>query len=524
MNTLQKNRRLRKLLAVLLAMVMALSALSVSAFALFKENTEYEEYTFFGDSITAAYGIPDYFAVKEKHGTAEGYRVKNSYADLVASGVGIEGESRYHNEAHSGWRTSEVREIVDDTYNNDDGAAARGIASVFGAPGAQLTLEENRSRIIAELQKSDLITLGVGSNDLQLPLLLSLFTVLNPTASEDYTAWAIEDLLNQYGSSSQVISALAQAVALAHGVEFAVKTISEAALTGLYKFQANYPVMMRKIHEINPDATIVGIGFYNPFSQTRITPDIPISIGKLVDPVIQAMNLYISTLCPARNLYTYVNAFDVTTIGTVNLSDFLGGGDAGGLFGSEAANNFMLYIHPDEAGHAYIANQVLKALPEHHIAHVREIKQNKADGNWYLYDNNTIDTGAQGIYPNKYGWWKTTNGKVTFKETGVFQNDYGWWRVVDSKVDFKANGIYKNRYGWWKTTDGKVTFRENGIFKNEYGWWRVVNSKVDFDFTGIQSNQYGTWYLENGKVNFQKTGTVQYEGGTFQVQNGKVVK
>lgn len=522
MKQLSLMNRTRKLLAVLLALVMMVSLASVAAFALYKDNTEYEEYTYFGDSVTAAYGIPDYFAVKEKYGTAEGYRVKNSYADLVATGVGIEGEERYHNEAHSGWRTSEVREIVDPDYNNDDGAAARGIASVFGAQGSQDSLEANRARIIAELKRSDLITLDIGSNDLQLPLLLSLFSVLNPTASDDYTAWAIEDMLKEYGNANEVISALAQGVALAHGVEFAVETITKAALTGLAKFQQNYPVMMRKIHEINPDATIVGIGFYNPFSQTRIHPSIPLSIGKVIDPVIRSMNLYIAQLCPARNLYTYVDAFNVTTIGTLNLSDFIGG-EGGSLINMEAAGNFMLYIHPDEAGHAYIAEQVLKALPEHHIKHERIIKKNPADNGWYLYDNGKIDYSAQGIYKNQHGWWKTTNGKVTFKETGIFKNEYGWWRVVDSKVDFKANGIYKNKYGWWKTTNGKVTFKECGLFKNEYGWWRVVNSKVDFDFTGVQSNNRGTWYLEKGKVNFKKNGTVKVDGETYKVKNGKVI-
>ncbi|MBQ8063936.1 MAG: hypothetical protein IJ230_08390 [Clostridia bacterium] len=522
MKTIHRTKRTYRVMAVLLAVVMVFSALSISAAALYKEQTEYSEYTFFGDSVTAAYGIPDYFVVKEKNGTAEGYRVKNSYADLVAAGVGIEGEERYHNEAHSGWRTSEVREVVDPSYDNDDGAAARGIAAVFGAQGSQNTLEENRTRIIAELKRSDLITLDIGSNDLQLPLVLSLFSVLNPTASEDYTAWAIEDLLNRYGNANEVINVLAQGVALAHGVEFAIRTISEAALTGLYKVQQNYPIMMRKIHEINPDATIVGIGFYNPFSQARISPNIPISIGKVIDPVIQSMNLYISQLCPAKNLYTYVDAFKVSTIGTLSLTDFLGGED-GSLINMSAANNFMLYIHPDEAGHAYIAEQVLKALPEHHIKHDRIVKKNPADKNWYLYDNDKIDYTAQGIYKNQNGWWKTTNGLVTFDETGVFKNEYGWWRVVDSKVDFNANGIYKNKYGWWKTTNGRVTFRESGLFKNENGWWRVVDSKVDFDFTGVQSNQNGTWYLEKGKVNFQKNGKVKVDGETFQVKNGRVI-
>ena len=147
----------------------------------------------------------------------------------------------------------------------------------------------------------------------------------------------------------------------------------------------------------------------------------------------------------------------------------------------------------------------------------------KKDNKWICADKDgKFVSGANGIYKNDNGWWKTTNGVVTFKETGIFKNEYGWWRVENSKVNFKANGIYKNQYGWWKTTNGKVTFKENGVFKNKYGWWRVVNSKVVFNANSIYKNAYGWWKTTNGKVTFDETGVFKNDYGSWYVKDSKV--
>ena len=154
--------------------------------------------------------------------------------------------------------------------------------------------------------------------------------------------------------------------------------------------------------------------------------------------------------------------------------------------------------------------------------HKTTVFYNEKTDQWMVFIDGMFSKNANGIYQNKYGWWKATNGIVTFKENGVFQNNFGWWRVKDSKVDFNAQGIYHNSFGWWKTTNGKVTFKENGVFQNEFGWWKVKDSKVDFSFTGIASNKYGSWYIEKGKVNFNKKGKVKYDGKTYTIKGGKV--
>jgi hypothetical protein len=133
---------------------------------------------------------------------------------------------------------------------------------------------------------------------------------------------------------------------------------------------------------------------------------------------------------------------------------------------------YTLYVHPSLEGHAYIADQVLKAIPDKPAVLNGIVKGE--DGRWALYRNNKVVTSA----------------------TGIYQNEKGWWRVKDGYVDFEANGIYQNALGWWKTTNGKVTFKENGLFSNQYGTWKVENSKVNFNYNG----SYQGKTIKNGKV------------------------
>ena len=525
----------RKILALFLALVMAATAMCITAFAAHKK--QYESYTFFGDSVTTGFGIQSYFDVADVGGTAEGRRVPGAYPDLVAKGVGIdENNENYYNEAHSGWRTSELRETLDPTYNNEDGAVAKALSQGM-ANGKELADPQDvrlQERIREEIAKSDLITIDLGSNDIQLPIIMALYAAIYPAYAsyfgvQDYKAWVIEDLLQKYGAENDLIAKLTEAVAKVHGIEYALEVVSKAALGGIHKFNTNYPAIINLIREINPDVDIYVIGLYNPMTEATLSDNIPIPIGKALDPAIMSLNLYLSQLCPARRYYTYVDAFNTTVLGTISLASFVGSD-----MNLAGMGDYTMYIHPNDAGHAYIADQVLKAIPDvEDEAPAEEPAEEPAqetvlngivkgpDGKWAMYKDGKVDTSYTGIAKNEYGWWRVENGYVNFNANSIYKNEYGWWKCTDGKVTFDENGIYKNEYGWWKTTDSKVTFKENSIYKNEYGWWKTTDSKVTFKETGIFSNQYGKWYVKNSKVDFKKNGKVKFNGKTYTVKNGK---
>ncbi|MEE1300288.1 MAG: GDSL-type esterase/lipase family protein, partial [Acutalibacteraceae bacterium] len=361
-------KQTRKLLAILLALVLAMSAICVTAFAAHKK--QYQSYVFFGDSVTTGFGIPSYFVVAQttETGTAEGKRVPGAYPDLVAKGVGIdEDNENYYNEAHSGWRTSELRETLDPSYNNDDGAAAKALSQGMAGDEKELADPQNpklQEKVREEIAKSDLITIDLGSNDIQLPIIMALYAAIYPQYASyfgqpEYKDWVVEDMLKKYGSENDLIVKLTEAVAKIHGIEYALEVVSKAALSGLYKFNTNYPAIINLIHEINPNADIYVIGLYNPLSDTAISDDIPIKIGKALDPVMMSLNLYLAQLNPAKKYYTYVDAFNTTVLGTITLSSLVGKD-----MNLAGMGDYTMYIHPNEDGHAYIAKQVLNAIPD----------------------------------------------------------------------------------------------------------------------------------------------------------------
>ena len=531
-------KRTRRVLAILLALVMAMSAICISAFAAHKK--QYQSYVFFGDSVTTGFGIQSYFDVAEEGGTAEGMRVAGAYPDLVAKGVGIdEDNENYYNEAHSGWRTSDLRETLDPSYNNDDGAAAKALSKgmannkVLADPQSK----ELQDRIREEIAKSDLITIDLGSNDIQLPIIMALYAAIYPQyasyfGQQEYKDWIIEDLLKKYGSENDMIVKLTEAVAKIHGIEYALEIVSKAALSGLYKFHTNYPAIIKMIHEINPNADIYVIGLYNPLSDTAISDDIPLKIGKALDPVMMSLNLYLAQLNPAKRYYTYVDAFNTSVLGTITLSSLVGKD-----MNLAGMGDYTMYIHPSEKGHAYIADQVLKAIPDvEDPAPAEEPAQQEpaqeqpaqedpapAQPSTPAKEEPADKDLLNGVVQGPDGKWAMyLDGQVDTDYTGIAQNQYGWWRIENGYVNFNAQSIYQNEFGWWKCTDGKVTFKEQEIYQNQYGWWKCTDSKVTFKETGIFKNKYGKWYCKDSKVDFNKNGKVKYNGKTYTVKNGKV--
>ena len=529
-------KRTRKVLALLLALVMAMSAICISAFAAHKK--QYQSYTFFGDSVTTGFGIDSYFVVAKEQasGTAEGARVPGAYPDLVAKGVGIDEDNpNYYNEAHSGWRTSELRETLDPSYNNDDGAAAKALSKGMAGDKALADPQDPRlqERMRERLAKSDLVTIDLGSNDIQLPIIMALYAAIYPQYASyfgqpEYKDWVIEDMLKKYGSENDLIVKLTEAVAKIHGIEYALEIVSKAALSGLYKFHTNYPAIIKMIHEIAPNADIYVIGLYNPLSDTAISDQIPIKIGKALDPVMMSLNLYLAQLNPAKKYYTYVDAFNTSVIGTITLTSLVGKD-----MNLAGMGDYTMNIHPNEKGHAYIADQVLKAIPDVEDPAPAEEPAQQDPAQEPAQDQPQPATPAKeepadkdllnGVCQGPDGKWAMyVDGVVDTGYTGIAQNKYGWWRIENGYVNFNAQSIYQNEYGWWKCTDGKVTFKEQEIYQNQYGWWKCTDSEVTFKETGIFKNKYGKWYCKNSKVDFNKNGKVKYNGKTYTVKNGKV--
>lgn len=537
-------RTTRKLLSILLALVMAASAMCLSVLAESKYN--YRKVTLIGDSIATALRMewrgegapPESIAKQYKYNPSSGqwYRagatngawVENSWPARVVRGVGLS-ENDLYSYGREAFSSIEFRRMLDTDYkpSDEDMVISEALYAAYGADQQGRGLSYFQKQLPKDLANSDLVLLGMGSNDI-FSYALSHYT--NVTAGLETTALnraqlqaleALDGIVSQLVAEGQFAEAWAKVISTAKTVNALEQTLIvmvKVILQGVQKFLQNWDVIVDKIHEYNPNATVMAVSLFNATEGIYLTEDIKLDIGQIMKPVFDTMNNHMKYYAKKTGYYTYVDCSKTDHPSWPTAMDIV-------KDTSQLMVYMMLCTHPSFEGQEYMAKQVLAALPEK--ASDRVVKQNPNDGNWYLYDGDKIDTSYTGIAQNEYGWWRIVNGKVDFNANGVYQNEYGWWYVKDGKVDFDYTGFASNRFGTWRIVNGKVDFDANGVTgeqkdwryvengkvitsmnsvcQNRFGWWKVTNGRVDFGYTGWASNQYGNWWISGGRVDFVKT-------------------
>lgn len=551
-----------KVFSLLLALVMAASAMCISVLAESKSN--YKKVTLIGDSIATALrmewrgegappaDIAKYYRYNEgsgvwtRTGATHGTWVENSWPARVVRGVGLN-ENDLFNYGREAFSSIEFRRMLDPTYapSEEDLAISDGLYKEYGADLQGRGLDYIQKQLPKDIAKSDLVLVGMGSNDI---FSYAMVHYGNVTAGLETTALnraqlkaleAIDGVVSSLVADGQFAEAWAKIISTAKTVNALEQTLTimvKVILQGVQKFLTNWDVIINRIHECNPNATVMAVSLFNATEGIYLTDSIKIDVGQVMKPVFDLMNAHMKSYAKKTGYYTYVDCTKTSHPGWPTAMEIV-------QDTSQLMVYMMLCTHPNYEGQEYMANQVLAALPEK--SSDRIVKKNEEDGNWYLYEGDAIQYDYTGIARNDYGWWRIENGKVNFKANGVYKNEYGWWYVKDGKVDFDYTGFASNQYGTWRIVKGKVAFQENGltgegkdwryvkggkvdpnangVYKNRFGWWKVTNGKVDFGYTGIASNQNGTWYIQGGRVNFLKTGLIRVNGQTYRVAGGRVL-
>ena len=314
------KKSLKSLLSLLLVLVMVLGIVAVPAAADSKRKFNY--YVSLGDSITA--GAPYYDPY------AENVWVEGKYPILVKRAVNAEDGFQG---GRCGWRSNELRVILDDDYDGDDFTV--NFLNQWGVQN-QTDLIEARGRYREHLKKADLITVAVASNDLLGNTTRVSRELSNSIAAANPLKAVFDAAVAALQSSGLV--AFAQLVSAAGNIGILPTLMSESVKAmekGTADFKENFDVIIRKLRELNPTAEIVCLGTYtNPSSEYG-----ELSVA-LAQPFVDEINSYISTGCPYRDQYRYA---DISGI------DMTPGHTPDGR-------------HPDDAGHAFIAGKVLDAL------------------------------------------------------------------------------------------------------------------------------------------------------------------
>lgn len=386
---------LRRSLSLILTLALVLSCMSIAASAAEKlKAPHYNGYSIFGDSITTGFGVKkegdwdknlkkgdndygvltsmlnvpeDYYDADDIQGMRNisggtTFRVHNSYPDLVGNAIGIPmkddslksyanlEKSGFYNLALPGLRSTEVRMMVDPSYEGDE--LSQQIWNMVQPEGIDVLRAKTREY----LQHSELVTINIGSNDIAVNCLIHALNVLHDTDDYDVLQKEVTTLIAQGRLPEAFADVYHKAKVVGMFPAMSVAYL-KAFAEGSTVFFENWDPIIENIHKINPKAKIIAVGFNNPFSTYALTDfgdENYLRIGHALDAALGLMDLHISQLCSTKDLYTYVNAWNSEPIGLLPLLP--------GLLTGEYFDNVMFNVHPTNKGHAYIASQIVKSL------------------------------------------------------------------------------------------------------------------------------------------------------------------
>ena len=431
----------------------------------------YDTYTVFGDSITAGVNCNDYYRYYNEDGTyvssgsfdsnkaaqyaywdrGDNRRVEGTYPALVEDMISAD---TVHHFSRIGYRSDELRILLDNDYYGDDLTP-----TLLEFLGETYSVDidgwiKNRPAFQQAAADADIITLGIGSNDI---LMTVWFNAIGMLYGENASLGTIMNAIGSVAQSTQdptnMMSAVLQLMNGAFGATKTLAELAQAMLEAEIDFRTNFKAITDRIYELNPDVELVVVGIYNGAKEIRVSKDIDLQAGKLGDAAFMAINNYIANLCPNRTKYKYVDVWNITLGAAPSLFDMI---QNLGLIGT-----LMTVDHPTETGHAEIAKEIRAVLPKDGTNDsasepAKRVVKKAYDDNWYCFLGDKIDTTFSGIAQNKFGWWKCTDGKVTFKETGIFENEFGKWYCKNSKVDFTKNGKVRFNGETYTVVRGRV--------------------------------------------------------------------
>lgn len=349
-------KRISKILAVLLAVLMAGSLLFVPAFAEDDPYASLKEgigYLAIGDSFTRGYGAGDNWQDQIYENEYPGERdgncrnVDGSYPNRIADHFGLyspadirDMDAKMWPLAHDAVSTAYLLDLLgiddgfrDDEFTYNDGAMKRRYAAdlvYFGDP-LSLTLDGTAAygqtgeimSVREMIKNASLITIGVGQTDvIYKTQIFGLNTMdLSDTAKIPEGVAHILELFNQYFNY----------------------------------WKGAYPLLLDFIKETNPDAEVVLVGTLNPIKDATATDDIAIPIGNLINFIMDSVNAY-TKACALKYGYTYVDISDVETPAAATTMSI------GHILSISDPIEYALIAHPTQKGYAQIAEKIIAAV------------------------------------------------------------------------------------------------------------------------------------------------------------------
>lgn len=326
-------RVLKKFVCIAMLCTIISSALCISSYAATAKTVRhYDTYLCLGDSIAAGYGPYN----KEIRGLA---RVDVAYHAKIADSVTCD---TFYPLARSGYRTAELRYMLDENYLGDDY-----MFQIYKM--SQELIDEYRPIYKKALPEADLITINVGMNDLLNYGFAKALTVLY--RESDPRIAEIEKLLEEEGDVGAAFSKLISTAETVEKLPEVATAFAEGIYKGYHNFISNWDGIMEHIYEVNPDVTVVAVGFFNSVQSIKLTNSSLLPIGRAFDIVLRMANQYIQSGNRFSGRYLFADVWDVETFEMAPMTDdaFLA--------------DIIAKSHPTLKGHQHMARRILSVLP-----------------------------------------------------------------------------------------------------------------------------------------------------------------
>ena len=171
------------------------------------------------------------------------------------------------------------------------------------------------------MSEADLITLNVGENDVfTIPVILAVIALLSEQAQNAEEQAQLADAAEAAEQAEDAEGALAgvkDALKTAELLRKFVTALIPLCVLGYQGFKENFPVILQKLRELNPNAQIAVLGMFNP-AVAMLKNDLISALDGL-DAIVTPMNLFMAATCAKYNC-TFVPMTDVQIDGTLHPS------------------------------------------------------------------------------------------------------------------------------------------------------------------------------------------------------------
>lgn len=350
-------KRMKKLIAVLMACVMVLSLTVVFSSAKGKKSADYtgKSLVVMGDSIAAGFGltagVEDTWmnCITMSHG---GF-VQGAWPQIVRDTKGFS-QTTSINLSRNMWRTDEFLRLLDPTFaaelNEPENAFEQYMSDYMMMPNEFcLGLGDTTalaSQIREAVEQADVLVLCTGSNDIMTA------SIAEPIMIPVYQAFG-----RQYALGISTITG--QLGDLATPEEWMKLALGETNYTDLagyvrinmQKYFQNYERLVNLILELNSDVELYTFGIDHPFQDMEIVPGIPDQLFMpLNDEVIATVRNYMLNKSEHKDRVTYVDMSDIRGYSF----DY----EAWPLF----FYDFILDVHPMADDHIKIAQHLMDKM------------------------------------------------------------------------------------------------------------------------------------------------------------------